>query len=71
MTYNQFLRAVLDDAVIVSNGEMHPAAEIYSPETLDRSSHDLMWEAWRVHRMKPSELSQHVTAKGETWTVTL
>lgn len=71
MTYIEFLRAVLNGAVIVSNGETHPAAEIYSPETLDRSSHVLMWEEWRIHRMEPSELSQHVTANGETWTVTL
>lgn len=71
MTYIEFLQAVLKGAVIISNGETYPAAEIYSPETLDRSSHVLMWEEWRVHRMEPSELSQHVTANGETWTVTL
>lgn len=71
MNFVEFLQAVLDSATITAQGETHPASDIYTPESLDSSSHTLMWDEWRIHRTEPSKLSDHVTAYGETWLVTL
>lgn len=71
MSFVQFLQAVLDSATLVHNGETYSASDIYSPDSLDLESHEVLWEAWRVLRADPAAYSEHVSPNGETWSVSL